>query len=406
MWSIKVKKMSRYAIFVKNYSIDNSQPWLTDDLATELHERGNDISVFFFDLKGTSKKGHYKRDENFNIYVYPLKKVSNSKGISKKVYLLIGFLGMYAYFIPKLLKQRFDAVISFSMFSIFFGLNKILRLRARNNIKSTAILWDFYPVHMIEVGKINNPFLAKLLYKLENYEFKHFDEICCMTNKSVEFFDKYHPNLSNKPKKVIYLWRKFSKRKPNLIDSKHIRFNTKKSYVTFGGQLSKGRGLEFLIDVALKHQKDLPNVEFIVIGEGELRPLLEETIKKEKLSNFHLVGRVQREEYLTILSKSQIGLVITQGDVSIPSFPSKTIDYMLMKLPIIACVESTTDYGDIIENQIGCGLSSNTDDKIAFVNNINILLKNKDLRKEMGNKGFSFLHENMSVSHVVDTILK
>ena len=345
--------MPRFAIFVKNYSVDNSQPWLTDDLVTELHERGNSVTVFFFDLKGQNKKGHYIRNENFNIYVYPLKKVSTSKGIPRKFKIIRGFLGMYAYFIPKLLRQKFDVVINFSMFSILLGLNRIVRFKNKINVKSIAILWDFYPIHMVEIGKIHNKLIAKVLYKLENYELKHSDEICCMTGKSVDFLNAYHPNLISKPKKTIYLWRKLTNHKSILVDSDIIKFDRNKSYITFGGQLSKGRGLDFLIDIASKYQNQLPNVEFIVIGEGELMSSLKDIVEKENLNNFHLVGRVQREEYLSILSKSRIGLVITQGDVSIPSFPSKTIDYMLMKLPIIACVESSTDYGDIIQNQIG-----------------------------------------------------
>ena len=397
--------MLNFAIFVKYFSIDNSQPWLTDDLVNELHYRNYNITVFFFDVKGKCVKGVFDRSSNYKIYTYPLEKSLSKHLLIRKFILIKNYFGMYCYFIPKLVNLKVDRVISFSMFSIFFGFNRLIRLKNKSKIKSIAILWDFYPIHMIEINKIRKNLFAKLLYHAENYELKYFDDIFCMTDESIRFFNKYHPNLSHKPKKVIYLWRTITNNDFLQLNSKIMSFDSEKIYLTFGGQLSKGRGLDFLVDTAIEIKDSSPEVVFIVAGDGELMPSLLNKVKNNNLKNFLLLGNLVRENYLCILRKSHIGIVVTQSGVSIPSFPSKTIDYMQLKLPIIACVEESTDYGSIIKNEIGCGLVSTEGDRDSFIKNINELKCNSKLREKMGKNGYNFLKEKMSTSYVIDIIM-
>lgn len=396
--------MKRFAIFVKYYSITGSDPWLTDDLVSEITHKNNDVTVFFFDIKGENKKGLYIANKNCRVYTFPLKGVSGSSNLIRMKNMVTGYLGMFVYFIPKFLRGKFTHVIGFSMFSIFFLCNFLIRL-ANKNVYSIAILWDFYPIHSYEIGKLKSKLLLRVLYYMENFELRHFDKICFMTKKSINFFERYHPNLAHKEKIVIYLWRSTSHsfviKKTNLM-----KFDPDLLYVVFGGQLSKGRGFEFLLKVSKEYKSKLDNIHFIIIGDGELKIFLQDQITKNDLSNITMLGRVNRTDYMSILSNADIGLVVTDANVTIPSFPSKTIDYMLTKLPIIASIEASSDYGDIIENVIGCGLSSISGDAESFVKNLLRLKADNQLRHQMGNKGFKFFHKSMTTSKVIDKILR
>src|SRR5690606_15720497 len=100
--------------------------------------------------------------------------------------------------------------------------------------------------------------------------------------------------------------------------------------------------------------RELP-VMFLVIGDGPLREAVE-AARFVNASHLRWLPRVPRNEYLKVLSACDIALVCTVRNVDIPSFPSKTIDYLRVGLPIVAAVEATTDYGDYLASR-GVGVA-------------------------------------------------
>ena len=57
-----------------------------------------------------------------------------------------------------------------------------------------------------------------------------------------------------------------------------------------------------------------------------------------------------REAYLRLIAACDVGLVLTVPNVDVPSFPSKTLDYCCVGIPVAAAVENTTDFGQFISD--------------------------------------------------------
>ena len=93
----------------------------------------------------------------------------------------------------------------------------------------------------------------------------------------------------------------------------------------FGGQLAKGRGVEQIIELANRIRTTLPDVRFLILGDGELKAEIERSLGRSGVDNVVLCNRVDREVYRAIVAACDVGLVITVPGVSIPSFPSQVI---------------------------------------------------------------------------------
>jgi glycosyltransferase involved in cell wall biosynthesis len=121
-----------------------------------------------------------------------------------------------------------------------------------------------------------------------------------------------------------------------------------RSIILFGGQIAEGRGIEDLLDMARLARRQRPDLLFLLIGEGRLEPLVRAYVHNGG-DNVRLHPPVPRDSYLEIAAACDLGLVATLGDTGVPTFPSKTIDYLRVGLPIAASIEATTDYGDFVE---------------------------------------------------------
>ena len=66
-----------------------------------------------------------------------------------------------------------------------------------------------------------------------------------------------------------------------------------------------------------------------------------------------------RNEFLSLLTACDIGLIATVPQVDSSSFPTKTIDYLRASLPIVAAVEAASDYRAFLDRwQIGISLAA------------------------------------------------
>ena len=63
------------------------------------------------------------------------------------------------------------------------------------------------------------------------------------------------------------------------------------------------------------------------------------------------MSAIPRADYLSLLGACDCGIVATQRDTGVPTFPSKTLDYFRAGIPVVASVESSTDFGLFLEQR-------------------------------------------------------
>jgi glycosyltransferase involved in cell wall biosynthesis len=119
------------------------------------------------------------------------------------------------------------------------------------------------------------------------------------------------------------------------------RFN-----LVFAGQLGLAQGLDAVLDAA-DELSDLPDVQFVLVGDGTDADRLRSAARARGLGNVRFLGRQPAERMPHIFAVSDVLLVHLRDE---PLFritiPSKTIAYMACGRPVLMAVEG--DAADLI----------------------------------------------------------
>ncbi len=145
--------------------------------------------------------------------------------------------------------------------------------------------------------------------------------------------------------------------------------------ITSTGRITADKGFDILCEVA-KRFKDCGNVKFVVAGDGAYRQQWLEEIEKENMQNqVFLLG--YRSDIDDILRESDIFVICTKHETLCNSL----LEGGMHKLPLVATnVGGIPEIIDDGEN----GFLVQLNDIDGFVNALNKLINDTDLRKKMG----------------------
>ena len=112
------------------------------------------------------------------------------------------------------------------------------------------------------------------------------------------------------------------------------RFN-----VMYAGTIGRAQGIEVVLDAA-ELLRDLPDVQFVLIGDGTDLTALQEAARERGLTNVKFLGRHPESSMSRLLSLADVLLVHLRDE---PLFritiPHKIYTYMAVGKPILAAVE-------------------------------------------------------------------
>lgn len=347
----------KIALLCTGYSLDPKSPSLSDELAHALVKNGHEVSVF---VVNWSKKRlgtpQICKDGSLDVLVVDPIQIRFGPNALKKV---VKWLFSSASLLGALARYRrayqVDVVVGFS--PAVSMLLPILLMTMFSRAKSFLVQWDFFPTHHAEIGLLSGRGLIRSLKAIETLLMRRFDVIGCMSPKNVAYLRENYRLAARQKVVQLPIWSSFPKFTPMVRSAVRSRYDlpAELPLLIFGGQMSKGRGIEDILAVAQRAEQTSMYCGFLFVGDGEQVPLIQAAISDGAANVFHLKG-VPRDEYLCLLSACDIGIVSTVRGVSVPTFPSKTLDYINVSIPIIAAVERATDYGDFV-SESGIGLS-------------------------------------------------
>lgn len=389
----------RVLLLVKRFAMfRGDSKWLTDELAEYVNDCGRDVDVFFLDFESAGKPSV----TNFNgicVYRFPV----NSEKF-RRFLLPIKILAANFAFAKKL-RRKYDVVINFSILSVFFPVIAYLKI-ANRGVSIFSLIWDFFPIHQVEINRLKKSWVTRILYYVENRCILWSNSIGVMSEEGERYLKKYHANLKENVNIVLTpVWGQeltsIESTSLNIVDI----LDDFRLKLVFGGQISKGRGIEDIVKLFVENPDLRALVQLIVIGPGgeELRARCASEIPDGQIV---FLPRMPREDYLAILSECDVGLVSTVSCVSVPTFPSKVIDYMRMAKPVIASVESTTDFSRYIEETYQCGIAVQAGDAKAFMDAVEKFRVDEKLRLEMGRNGKESFSNNLNVKVIGKRILE
>ena len=390
-----------------NFRKDPASGYLTNELADALVAAGADVIVGVIDWTvGTGYEPEHIVMPNGveALFVAP----RAIRGLGGLIANASKWLGASAFMMRALSrtfgKRQVDMMISFS--PLVTTAFPILWAKRHFRCRGFAYITDFFPLHQQAAGQIKGGLPVAIGLALENMVMRRFETIACMSPAGVSYLREHYRLRSDQVTPVLRLWGDITPLPA--IDRRAIRARyglpPDRPIILFGGQISEGRGIEELLEMAGLAAARNPDLLFLLLGEGRLDPLVRNHIAAGG-DNVVLHPPVARDDYLSIAAASDIGLVATIGDTGVPTFPSKTIDYLRAGLPVVASIEATTDYGAFITDN-GFGIPVVAGATEQWLEAIVRIIDTPGLRETMVASGRRALAAHFDVAQAARTIVE
>jgi glycosyltransferase involved in cell wall biosynthesis len=169
------------------------------------------------------------------------------------------------------------------------------------------------------------------------------------------------------------------------------------------GNMNKMRKLHFLLNCFLHIKNVFKNVKLVLIGEGDDRANLEDSVRKQKLQNDVIfTGQIPYTEVPKFIATADIGLSpIPPDPVFLISSPTKVFEYLAMAKPVVAS-DIPEQKEIILKSRAGLCVPFREKD---FSEAVCHLLKNRDLAREMGLRGRRYVSKYYSFSYLGKKLL-
>lgn len=173
------------------------------------------------------------------------------------------------------------------------------------------------------------------------------------------------------------------------------RFN-----VVYGGNMGTGQGLHNVIEAATL-LRDLPDMQFVFIGDGVDQDMLCQMVRERELDNVRFLGRQPAKEMPRFFALADVLLVHLKRDPLFEiTIPGKTIAYLACGRPILCVVAG--DAADVVRDA-GAGLVCPPEDPAALAQAVrDLLAMPAEQRRVMGQAGRQAFLEHYTRQILVD----
>lgn len=271
----------------------------------------------------------------------------------------------------------------------------------KNGVRFVIDIQDLWPEAFKMVFKI--PLLSNAIFypmkRQANYIYKCADDIIAVSDTYRDRATSVNKKYKNKL--TVFLGTNleyFDKCKEKKI--KHYNDNIIR--IAYIGTLGHSYNIKTIIDALELLKEKYNNLNFLVMGSGPLKNQFE-AYAKDKNINCEFTGRLEYPEMVGTLCSCDIAVnPITHGAAQ--SIINKVGDYAAAGLPVINTQENL-EYRNLIE-KYNIGYNCENSNKQDIANKIEILIKDKKLRKELGNNNRKLAEEKFDRKKTYNQIVK
>ncbi|MBK9945662.1 MAG: glycosyltransferase family 4 protein [Nitrospira sp.] len=256
-----------------------------------------------------------------------------------------------------------------------------VRLSRRWGIPMVFNVSDLWPESAKFMGVVRN---RLVLAGAEALELSYYRRAALVTGTSNEIVESVRRRCPSTPAEVITNGVDVGRFGSQFADDQARGLLGDEGRITFiyAGVMGLAQGLNLVLDVAAAVQ-DLSHVQFVLIGDGADRELLQCRIETEGLQNVRLLKAQPKEKIPALLAVSAVGFHVLK--FSIPgAVPSKIYEAMASGLPILFA-GGGEGARRVLEARAGLVVSY--DDKQGLVKAVRQLALDPALRQELGLAG-------------------
>lgn len=333
--------------------LPGESPYMTNELVDVWRARGHEVDVIVlrWDASEQHRAQQVVQANGVRIYHQTPNKLFRRTNIGSRLGKW-GLSSLEAAWHMKSMarRQRFDLVVVMAPCTAIAGLAWLFTRGSA--AKSYLYITDFFPYAQRDLGLIPDGLLFRIARRIENTLIRRFDAIGCMSPRNVDYLRSRYRLRDSQRAYVSPIWGPSDQVDRTDHESTRRRYDLPIGVrlLLFGGQLVEGRGIDDVLAAAKLAHESGRNLCFVVIGAGRLRPMVE-AFARTSAASLRLLDPLPRTEYLKLASACDLGIVATVAHTDVPTFPSRTIDYLRARLPVVASVEESTDFGDFVESQ-------------------------------------------------------
>jgi glycosyltransferase involved in cell wall biosynthesis len=239
-------------------------------------------------------------------------------------------------------------------------------------IKYHLVIYDVYPDALVNFSFISEDGMIKKMWSKVNAKlFKQANTIFTLSEGMAALIKKYNPEVKVE---VIKNWADTLLIKPlpksdNPFALKYEQLD--KITVMYSGNMGSTHAVEKVADLAFA-LKDDRSFNFILIGDGAKKPILEKIKAEKNLDNFLVLPYQEPAMFPYSISCADLGVVTLSAGAESLSVPSKTYNLLAAGTALFVISPPTSELAKLV-NEYYCGVAfeENEMDKMcAFLNEI------------------------------------
>ena len=289
--------------------------------------------------------------------------------------------------------RRIDAVLAMSP-PLTLGATAWIVARVRRT-RLVVNIQDVFPDAAVTTGAITNRGVIALAGALEKWVYRRASAVTVLSD---DLADNLRAKVPESRRSLIHVI-------PNFVDTGVIApLDRMTSYrrelglddrrvVMYAGNVGFSQSLDLVITAA----RALPDVWFVVNGEGAARSALEDSARG--LDNVRFADYQPAARLPEVLATADVHLVPLKAGLARVSVPSKTYSIMAAGRPTLAAIDPGTEVARLLE-RADAGIAVRPDDPDSFVTALRAMLADPDRLAIMGRNARSHVEGTASPAAV------
>lgn len=378
-----------------------------NDLTEELSRRGHEVTV----LTG---QPNYPEGDIFPAYRadpaafsrfgdVPVVRVPVIPRRQSSIWLLLNYLSFAVSAsllgVWKLRRRPFDAIFVFQTSPITAALPAIVLRRLK---RAPMLMWilDLWPDTLAAIGVVKSPRLLNLVGKLVSFVYKHCDRILVQSRA----FTEKVAALAGGTERIRYFpgWAEsvFAADTSAAVADELFPY-AGDFKILFAGNIGEAQDFPAILDAA-EVLKDVPQLRWMVVGDGRAAPQVREEIARRGLQDVVvLLGRYPLDRMPAFFAGANALLVTLRAEpIWSMTIPGKVQSYLAAGKPLLAMIDGE---GGRVVAESGAGLVAPAGDGAALAQQVlRLIATDPGQRAQMGWAGMAYGRREFGRDTLVD----
>lgn len=253
---------------------------------------------------------------------------------------------------------------------------------------------EIYPDVAVKLGVLKNPRVIRFFEWMEKFIYDRSKVVTVIS----EWFRRILINKGVPPPKVVVI--------PNFVDVEYMKPAAKenpfteqhqlgdKFVVMYAGNIGLTQGFEIILD-ATTRLRHLPNLRFVIVGDGARRQWLEQQVATGQYPNVLLLPYQSPAVMPQLYGSCDLCLVPLKRGTAQDTFPSKIYTIMAAAKPVVASADPDSELYWLM-GESDCGWAVPPDDAAALADAIESAYRSGESLRHKGEAGRLYVHAHHS----------